>query len=451
MNKNKSYFNVKGLLPLFFLLAFSACKKESSEIGANLRRDSGDINSDKIEFKNILARTVAGDAFSTLNAGTQHIGVINDPVVGLRKATLTVQPRLSEFNANFDGNSADSIFLILKYDQVQQVGGALYSLYYGDSTSIVELEVYKLEENLNRDSSYNQNFEPMLGDKVGEFIGKMNIYETEQVVVNGDTFPKTPELIIPLDVSFGQELMELGSEAYSSNESFLNLIKGLVVVPKNNTVSGPGTIVAVEAFTEESGMLLHYGDSLTKTYPMTNESISINSYETILSPAIEAQLNGTGFFNRVYPQTMGAAKVRIDIPELNDFITNNENIVINEAKLEISTVDGSKSDGIYDSPVFLYLLVPDPNDSSRALSSFEDIATDPRFSFGEKEGDNYDIFFNRYLQYLVKTFSETGVNEFNGFYLTVPRSSPAVPYRAVLDTDPLAGNVKVSITFTKLN
>lgn len=451
MNKYKSHLKVKGLLPLFFLLAFSACKKESTEIGANLRGDNGDINSDKLEFKNILARTVAGDSFSTLNLGTHHIGVINDPEIGLRKATLTVQPRLSEFNANFDGANADSLFLVLKYDQVQQVGGALYSLYYGDSTSVVELEVYRLKDDLNRDSTYTQDFDPTLGDKVGEYSGKMNIYKTEIVVVNGDTFQKTPELIIPLDLSFGQELMELGDDAYSSNESFLNLMKGLVIVPKSNTVSGPGTIVAVEAFTDESGLLLHYGDSLTKSYPMTNESITVNSYETTSSATIEAQINGSGSFNRVYPQTMGGAKVRIEIPELNDFITNNKNVVINEAKLEIITVDGSKADGIYDSPVFLYLLVPDPDDSTRALSAFEDISTDPRFSFGEKDGDKYDIFFNRYLQYLINTFSETGDNEFDGFYLTIPRSSPAIPYRAILDTDPLAGNVKVSITYTKLN
>jgi len=63
----------------------------------------------------------------------------------------------------------------------------------------------------------------------------------------------------------------------------------------------------------------------------------------------------------------------------------------------------------------------------------------------------YEFHFNRYLQQLVKEYTKTGKSNFNGFYLSIPSDYPVTPYRGVFKMDKNAGDIKVSVTYTKLD
>ena len=439
---------VKGVLPLFFLLGLFSCKKETTEIGANLRQDKGGINSINVQYTDIASRTVAGDSFVLVPGAPRILGVINDPLFGLRKSSVVVQPRLSELGGDFNNVVADSIDLILRYDRIQLVGNQAFSLQYGDTNSVITLDIYQLDEVLEQDSLYPVNYNPQLGNKIGEYTGTFNINTTTSGVVDGDTVTFLPELKVRLDQSFGQQLVDLDPSSFSDQESFASAIKGIALVPRNNTSSGEGAIVAVETFSSASGLLLYY-DTLVKAFPMSQESKSFSFYETERSTEIEAQMNGTGSFTKVYPQSLLGGKVRVDISELNQIIEGGEEIVVNEAKIEFSLDESTVVDGVYDAPGSFFLLVPDTTNPERALTVIDD-DNDPRFASGALDGSTYNIFFNRYLQDLVKDYNNTGINYFNGFYLTIPRTNPAVPYRTVINSDNTKGDIKVSVTYTKL-
>lgn len=461
MKINKTYIKNKGFLPLFFLLAFLGCKKESTKIGTDLRDDKGGINSVDVSYTDISTRTVPGDSFFVDNLNANILGVINDPVFGLRKASLVVQPKLAEAGNDLGGKTADSVLLVLRYDKEQLVGGFPNQLVYGDTTSVIALDIYKLSQDLDDTSRYYNNFRPQLGDQIGSYMGKFNVNASKTIIIDEDTVDVAPELIIRLDQAFAQELMDLGEEAYSGNDAFVKALKGIVIVPRNNTVSGEGAIVGIETRISASGLLLHYSDSLTKGFPLTSSSHVINYQETIPTSDIVNQSTDPRDYSRTYVQSSDGTKVLIDVPELNAIIESADDVVINEAEISI-VVDQAFATSAYPVPSRTWLQVPDTAGGvvgSRSIpiqDLYDDIQPPSGWIGytnygGDYNGEGYNFHFNRYLQALVTAYRKTGVNHFHGFYLSVPSDYPVIPARAVLDTDKASEKVKVSVTYTKLN
>jgi len=426
----------KGLLPLFFLLVFWGCKKETTDIGVDILGD-GNLNSIEVLITDISARSVRDDSSRTDNLSSNTLGVVNDPIFGLSKSCLIVQPRLTQFGTDDTPKSIDSVKLILKYDYEQNVLGNNNILKYGDINSLLVMDVYKLNEDLVDTVKYYSTFKPELGDIVGTFTGSFN-------------FSDSTSLEIMLNKSFGQEMLDWNSDIYKDEAKFLKTLKGLVIVPRNNTLSGEGAIVCVEAGLNSSKLQLFYNDSLTKTIPMGSSSRRINYYETQPSVNLTNQFNSTNNFRTTYAQSFGGAKIKVDLVGLDSVIKLGEKVVINEAKItflldQISITDEFKA------PSRMFLVVPDTLNSKYSMPII-DLTTTSNYG-----GDynpvikGYEFHFNRYLQQLVKEYAKTGKNNFNGFYLSIPSDYPVTPYRGVFKTDKDAGDIKVSITFTKLD
>lgn len=426
----------KGLLPLFFLLVFWGCKKETTDIGVDILGD-GNLNSIEVLITDISARSVRDDSSRTDNLSSNTLGVVNDPIFGLSKSCLIVQPRLTQFGTDDTPKSIDSVKLILKYDYEQNVLGNNNILKYGDINSVLVMDVYKLNEDLVDTVKYYSTFKPELGDIVGTFTGSFN-------------FSDSTSLEIMLNNSFGQEMLDWNSDIYKDEAKFLKTLKGLVIVPRNNTLSGEGAIVCVEAGLNSSKLQLFYNDSLTKTIPMGSSSRRINYYETQPSVNLTNQFNSTNNFRTTYAQSFGGAKIKVDLVGLDSVIKLGEKVVINEAKItflldQISITDEFKA------PSRMFLVVPDTLNSKYSMPII-DLTTTSNYG-----GDynpvikGYEFHFNRYLQQLVKEYAKTGKNNFNGFYLSIPSDYPVTPYRGVFKTDKDAGDIKVSITFTKLD
>lgn len=457
MIQKKSYL-VKGLVPLFFLLIFAGCKKETSNIGVGLTID-GNINSLTAEFTDVSTRTVKDDSFYTDFLTRNILGSINDPIFGQSNASIIVQPRLTQTGNDFTGKTIDSIKLILKYNVDQVVGLDPYRVTYGDLESELELNVYKLNSTLYDTSRYKWNYMPELGDQVGSYTGKFNVNDSVTVISGDDTLTGTPELSITLDNSFGQELMDLGDVAYSSNEEFLKVLKGLVVVPNSSPISGSGAIVGVNTRSQISGLIVYYDDTLAKAIPLGTSSLGINLFETTPSGSISSQISGTGDFSTTYVQSMGGAKIKVDVSGLDSIIEMSNDILINEAKIDFQ-VDQSTITDDFGVPSRMLLMIPkegNPDSSSIFTDLLDDLQpTNSGFVGyanygGEYTNGGYNFHFNRYLQELIKEYKETGINKFDGFYLTVPADYPVTPTRAVIKSDAMSEDIKISITYTKLN
>lgn len=448
-------------MPLFVLLAFAACKKEVTDIGLNLRPDGGVINGTRSEITDIICRTIAEDSLRTDSLSTNIIGSINDVYFGESRASLIVQPLPEELDYDFSSASLDSVILRLKYERSQEVEGIEQILVQGDLNDEVIIDVYKLEDDLDPSIRYYSNQDYTLGTQIGTYSGRFLFYDSVDVKVEDDTIKIAPELSIKLDASFGNEMLAQPVSTYSSNDDFLNFLKGIVLVPRLNHASGDGVIVGVDARNSSSDLTIYYNGDESKRFIFSTSSEVIGKYETINQPAvITNQKSGSGHFNTTYMQAMGGAKVKIDVPGLDSIIEKGEEVAILEAVLRVK-VDQSTVDANHKAPARALLLIPDPEDGTNfPFIDFIDDVSPSNFYWlaNSNYGGSYDasfagyeFHFNRHLQSLIKNFNENGVNSFDGFYLLIPSDFPITPTRAVLDTDPLNQGIEVSVTYSKLN
>ena len=460
MSKNINKY-LKGFLPLFVLLTILSCKKEITNIGVNLRPDNGAINGIKADISNIIARSIPEDSLRTDTLSTNILGVLNDPVFGQSSASLICQPILPADNPNFTSAVLDSITLKLKFKRSQIVDGVEQILVYGDLNDAIEIDVYKVDEELFPGNRYYSNSNITLGDQIGTFSGRFFFYDSVEVKQDGDTFMSGPELFIKLDNSFGNELLSQASSVFSSNDNFLDYLKGIALVPRLNQPVGEGVIAGIDASNAESALTVYYNGTESFDFIFNSNSERIGLYNTDnQTTAITSQHASSGHFNTTYVQAMGGSKVKIDIPGLDSIIEKGELVVINEAKLTVTLQSGSV-DGFHKAPSRLLMLIPDPTTGSNfPIIDFIDQISPPDGSWigytnygGSYESSigGYEFHFNRHLQSLIEEYNKTGINNFDGFYILVPSDFPITPSRAVLNTDPNSGGIQVSVTYTKLN
>lgn len=434
-------------MPLFFLLAFGACKKESTDIGLGLVGDDVLENAEKTTFYNAICRTVDDDSIRTDILSSGLFGIVNDPILGESKASLIIEPRVSETGTGSLGKTADSTRLVLKFDIDQTIGSTPYRILQGDAESEIAFDIYKMGEEIP-DSAYN-TYRPILGDKIGEYTGDFN-FSNKEVIVNGDTLLISPEVILEIDNKLGEDILGLTN---ISDDDLKTILEGIVLVPRA-VVSGEGLIIAFETRISASRLVV-YHDTTELSIPLGTSSKRINYFETTPSANVAAQLTGTGHYTTTYIQSLSGTKVKVEFPELNDFIKKGEQIIINEAYISFSIEDGTAEQGKYDEPPRLLLYAIDSaTDKTAFFEDLLDFQLQQSLNYGgayESTSNTYDFRFNRYLQRLVDDYRLTGVDNFKGFYLRVPTDSPIVPHRAVLNTDISQQAIKVSVTYTKLN
>lgn len=434
-------------MPLFFLLAFGACKKESTDIGLGLVGDDVLENAEKTTFYDAICRTVDDDSIRTDILSSGLFGIVNDPILGESKASLIIEPRVSETGTGSLGKTADSTRLVLKFDIDQTIGSTPYRILQGDAESEIAFDIYKMGEEIP-DSAYN-TYRPILGDKIGEYTGDFN-FSNKEVIVNGDTLLISPEVILDIDNKLGEDILGLTN---ISDDDLKTILEGIVLVPRA-VVSGEGLIVAFETRISASRLVV-YHDSTELSIPLGTSSKRINYFETTPSANVAAQLAGAGHYTTTYIQSLSGTKVKVEFPELNDFIKKGEQIIINEAHISFSIEDGTAERGKYDEPPRLLLYAIDSaTDKTAFFEDLLDFQLQQSLNYGgayESTSNTYDFRFNRYLQRLVDDYRLTGVDNFKGFYLRVPTDSPIVPHRAVLNTDISQQAIKVSVTYTKLN
>lgn len=452
---------LKGFLPLFVLLGLWSCKKEISEIGVGLRPDGGNINGVQVFIDDIITRTIAEDSLRTDSLSTNILGAINDPIFGESRASLIVQPKMKEVGYDFTSAVLDSLILTLKFDRSQFINGVEQLLVYGNLDDALEIDVYKVAEELIPSNKYYSNNAIALGDKIGTYSGRFYFHDSVEVVIDGDTQMTAPELRIRLDDAFGNEMLSQTSSVYSSQDAFLEYLKGIALVPRMNQQIGKGVIAGFELDQSKAGMKLYYDAGEVKEFIFSTSSEHIGLYDFASpNPDIISQKSGSGHYNTTYVQAMGGSKVKIDIPGLDSIIEKGEQLVINEAKITVK-VDVSAIDAYHNVPYRMLLLIPDPEDGyNYPIIDYIDQIAPPNIDwlantnyggYYESSVGGYTFHFNRHLQSLIEEYNRTGENTFDGFYLLIPSDFPITPARAVLNTDINNKGIEVSVTYTKLN
>ncbi len=388
-----------SLLSASFLLFFSSCKKDG-ELNPEFAK-----NSSIALFTNeipITTKTVKTDSILTDNLSTALIGEFQDSVFGNTKASCYFQVLLSsnalKFGENIQLLSTDSVVLSLEYNG-----------YYGDLTQSQTFEVYRLEEELNEETSYysNSNVQTqstILGNST--FVPNLDsMLSIKQPNTFGgiDSIKVNPQLRIRLDNAIGDEILSKSDQAeVSNNENFTQFIKGLKVESNSSpTMDNTNAILYFALTASNSKMTVYYHDDTTAKsidFPINSSSVRFNSFEHDHSGTpVELALNSSQDSLYSHLMAMSSVETIIRFSDINQFF-NGERVLVNKAELFIPAVNDS-----YLVNDFASSLIVVTEDESGTLQFIPDFFEGSSYFGGNFDAISQTYKFNitRYIQGLI--------------------------------------------------
>jgi hypothetical protein len=285
---------------IFFFLLFStffifaSCKKKDSSVGKGVLNPEDYLNGITTDTFDLATYTIAEDSIQTSNPPNTVLGSYNDPKFGRFDASFYTQFRLVSVNPDFGDPSQiviDSFVLSLKY-----------AGYYGD-LSPQTFEIYRLDEDLNIDSTYYSFSEK--GVKSTNLVpigmGTITPKPNQVSIVGGDSLDA--QLRIHIKTDFAQSLIDEANSgsSFSSNENFLNFFKGFYI--KTNNIlqgSGSGAVFYFNLNDAASKLTMYFKSAgINKTFDLLMNSTCADFTRISISNS------GTNIYNILQNQSLG--------------------------------------------------------------------------------------------------------------------------------------------------
>ncbi|MEQ8625333.1 MAG: DUF4270 domain-containing protein [Vicingaceae bacterium] len=440
------------ILSASFLLLLSACKKEGElnpEFAENTSftffTDSIKINTSTRESDSVLADRIA----------TGLLGTYQDSSFGKTKSSIYVQPLLPS-NTLILGEDDEELFV----DSV--IFSLSYNSWFGDTSVAQNIEVFRLDEELDADNSYyssgSVNTLPTpLATK--SFIPHPR---TESVILlpnaSGgiDTSAVSPQLRIRLDDALGTEILSKSGEAeLSNNASFITFFKGLKISPNEQMMLNDNekAILYFALTSSQTKMTVFYsavninsGDTVKKLvdFPINSSSVRFNTFEHDFSNgAVQMNLSDGGKDSIYsYTQAMAGVETVITFPDLKQRFQD-ERIVVNKAELVLPVASGS-----YANFGLAQTMTLASRDASGLLQFIPD--NDPRLETPAYFGGSYiesenEYRFNiaRYIQGYIN-----GVENENGLTLLVTGSAVKAERAVILAQGNQGRKIKLNLYYS---
>ncbi len=419
----KYFFLISFILIGFFL---TSCKKKTDNVFLVNEGTIGFDGNGYTDSFTILTSTIREDSLKTDSLSNNLIGVINDPFFGNYHVRSFFQFNLPELGKVINTATLDSVVLYMQYTSK--------TAYYGDLNSVVDLQVYELNNALTAatagysNQSYGYNPTP-----IGSYIGKLNLADSIQIRDLSKKVKIAPTLAIKLSAAFANKLFNANSTDLSSQADFLNLFKGLVVVPNVNPVSGSGAMAGVNMYATFSRIRVYYNDTMQNDFRVIDESRRFSQYfvsnqngEITKQKTASIKAN----FDTTFLQSLTGGKTRIQIPYLFN-IAKSKAISIAKAEIIIRPVAGSYN-AITPLPARLLMLKPD---ASTGLNASIIDAFEPAYGGAFNATLNgYKFNITRHVQQLFIDYQRYGINNNKGLYLIIPTDNPIAPSRMMVDT-----------------
>ena len=427
---------------IFMLLINQACE-EPDEIGKDLLPPQDNLNVSISDSSSIHAFSYSEDSVKTSDPQVLLAGNYLDEIFGQTSAAFYTQLIMSTTNLDFGSNPVpDSVVLTLPYFS-----------FYGDTTAIQTLEVYRLTEDLYSDTTYYSNEDinymlPEIGTHT--FTPKP---QTPVILDNGDTLP--PMVRIPIDDALASEFFySAGSSVFDDNESFLDYFKGIHVKASIN--NGDGSILYFDPYSSNARMTIYYHnddkDSLTASFYMGELSGKFSHFDhdyttgnTMLADSLQEQVvqkDTLSPINTLFIQAMSGINVRIRFPYLDQW--KDENIAINKATLIVKTNPADNSNDVYKEPLRLGLAKVVEDGKLELLTDYI-ISADIFDGYFNDNKDEYRFVITQHIQEILNGEEDRGL-----IMVSDKRSSNA--YRAAL-IGPQAKdkNMRLELIYTELD
>lgn len=319
------------LLTLFALIFITSSCNDPSFVGEDL------VEGDRIDFEvtenfEISAKVVKTDSILTFERfdrlAAHRVGHYSHPYFGSLKAEFALQlvPQIPVVDTS-ETISIDSVVLALHYNS---------SAFYGDSTTPMSLDVYRLNEFYDPRNPYYTNhifnYDPMPIGQLINFTPKprtllTRITETEDGL---DTAQLVPQLRIPLNNEIGIELLGLDSTSIQSDSLFLTKFNGFYL----STTGQTGSLMGFYPDNPRTQLIVYYtadGEERVRRYVPETQFLTAQVYKHSYESSGVEELIGAEQDQTLIFQGLGGLASRLMIEGIDKL----EGSLINQARLRI--------------------------------------------------------------------------------------------------------------------
>jgi hypothetical protein len=394
---------------LFTFTAFYSCNDDNT-IGGSLQPDQDKI-SVFYDTVHVSSQTVMVDSI-LYRSSSAYLGEFTDPFFGTTKSDYMAQmycPRLYAFPD--DVLRIDSAYLYLYYDS-----------WFGDSTAMMHVNVYELNNPLKVGQSYYTNLNPSTYCDKSKLLGQTaftagDLYSTDSV---RELSTYTTVLRVPIDLSLGNRFLNdsrTNPDYFADPSNFLKYFNGLYIT----TDFGNGNILYVThsemefcygtyLYSETSGGLRDSFVIGASYFPVTKEVKQVNRFEHMDLTSYLNPGNASDSLNYIF--SPAGLYTKITIPERT--FTKRAGCSINRMHMKVQATQLDESDyGM--APPSSMLLIRE-SDARSFFSRFE--MYDGLNSFlAEYDSDNncYDFDLSYYAQKMIREQDDPGSTTFDPF------------------------------------
>lgn len=423
---------------LLLAAVFTSCN-ETNDLGLEVLPGTDLITVKEVVIKDDISSFTHSEEGLISSGGTSLLGSFNDPVFGDTDIEFAAQFRLTSYPTFGTNTVVDSVRLYLYYKAI-----------YGDTLTAQQFSVYELEAPLDADQDYTQDID-LKAMSYDQLLGKIS-HTPKMEIDSASNDTAFQSIIIPIDNSLGNKLVNLDSTILSNNDSLLDAFKGLFVETKEVT-SDLGTILTLET-ASASRLVVYYNneensakdtpDTLFTSFIITNNSARVNSINhdysgTPFEPLLNQQVTQD---ENIYIQPTGGLKALILIDGLENW-KDSANTAINKAELifQTDTIATDKDNFVPPSQLLVTFIDDDGNEKLP-----KDYYFNPNF-YGGFLYPEYKYRFNitQHMQAIID-----GEVDNNGFYLSTGRRTHYAN-RVILEGATKATGIQLIVTYSKFS
>ncbi len=443
-------FSLVFLVVVF--ISFS-CKKGTGLIGIGTNSDG--FAAQVIDTFTVNTYTFPDDTLRTTGWPAHPLGHLNDPIFGTTDAGMCFRLLLPKDNLTFPSVvKIDSVRLSMCY--------AAGTTLYGDTTIPQTLMVSEISDQLSSDSLYLSTQKINKVSKIGSWTGLHNIHDVSYFSIKGITYVNLPQVRFNIDSNFARKIIN-GGNYLATSADFANLVKGLYI---EADPTNPGNVMSfMTSYYQYSNFTIFYNDSEYVNFPLTidanNPGLHFSNFSHNYSGTLVdiARSHVNDIQPKSYIQSTAGNKMRVEIPYLSNFMAmaKGKGLSIQKAEILIEGDVTNTYNGSYPLPSQVLLFhhdtalkeepILDRYDKKFYTSSGIGYPlTLPSAYYGGKlyDGNKYSLPFTRHLQNALNNYLQTGTNNVNGFYVTIPTAIPVGSARLIVPQ----GNVKLKITYS---
>lgn len=291
--------------------------------------------------------TVGSDSLMTGGPARLLVGSYTDPYFGKVRTLNFFQPEAENGISVAKDAEYDSLMLSLRYDRY----------WYGDTTKAINLTVYKLLSDIFEKGSYwNGNSTTYDPAPIGKIAFLPRPYTTKSVKIK-------------LSDVLGKQIFQMAQDSkLSTHEDWLNLVKGLAIMP---AASDNGAVIGFLSSDDSTSLQLHYHTPLVSEFKKDSTVLPLKgSYNQITSDRKGTQLAKLADSRRIalpseqsgnmsFIQNGTGIMTRVDFPYLKN-LKYIKYTAANRAFLRITPLRASVTD-ILKVPSALYVYRADKN------------------------------------------------------------------------------------------